>query len=370
MSPMKTIRSLALLALCAAPLAACQEVGLVDDVDLTFDWKQLIGPSDALHSPYVAGSSFSIYVTTAKKQSLTRWTMVSGDEGVMKLGTPTFSDDHESMWVPVQTKSAGIVDLSVFDSADELRHRHRVEVKVPDRIDVLAHGQLLIDHDAEAPTDQPQILGGGTATFLMRYYAGGEQLSGNGALAVTADGAVGAHLEQSFLFEDRDWLQISPDASLTQGSIDLLVAGQPVRSLPISVVPESAIARIELIGEDESHADKGEWLVVLAQAFDASDGFIYGVDYKFTTDGVRAIGNGDLYRYSFDRSKPVMLEAAHAGHTNGVVIRSGGGFVDSTNRIGCGFSPGPASTNGLAGFLVLAACALGLRRRRARSHDI
>jgi hypothetical protein len=357
--------SLVVLALAALPLTACQEVGLVDNVDLTFDWKQLVGPSDALHSPYVVGSSFDIWVTTAKKQSLKNWRLVSGDEGVLKFGTPVFSSDQEDMSVPVQTLRAGTVEVKVHDSADEVRHTHTIEVKQPDRIDLLAHGQLLIDREDEAVIDHPKILAGGTATFLARYFAGGEQLNGNGALSISSDSTADAHVEHTFLFEDRDWLQISPEASLAEAQLGLVVGGETVRQLPVSVVGESAIDHIELIGQDESHVSDGEWLVVLAQAFDTAQGFIYGVEYKFTTDGTLALGSGDLYRYGYKDSKPVMLEATHGEHVNGVLIHSGGGFVDSTNRLGCEFAPSSAPI-GVTPILLLGAFALFVRRRRAR----
>ncbi len=364
MSSTPCVRSLLVLGLIALPLAACQEVGLVDNVDLTFDWAQLLGPSDSLHTPYVAGSSFDIWVTTAKKQSLRRWRMVSADEGVIELGEPVFSVDSESMFVPVRTKHAGQVELSVHDSADEVRHRRVLEVKQPDRIDVLAHGELLIGRETHAPTDQPKILGGGTATFLLRYFAGDERLNGNGAATVAAPDEAGARIERTFVFEDRDWLQLSPDASLQGTSVALVVGGQTVRTLPVAVVDESALTRIELLGQDERDARDEDWLVVLAQAFDSVDSPIYGVEYDFTTDGVSAIGTGDLYRYRVKESRAVMLEATHGQHSNGVVIHSGGGFVDSTNRLGCGFAPG-ASGNGAVAIVVLGILGILLRRRRA-----
>jgi MYXO-CTERM domain-containing protein len=104
-------------------------------------------------------------------------------------------------------------------------------------------------------------------------------------------------------------------------------------------------------------------LVALAQAYDSAGRAIYGVDYSWAVDGQTEIGLGDLYRYTFDPKLPKALAATFDGHDAVAMIHSGGGFVDSSNNLGCSAVPGGAARP-VALLLVAAALALCLRRRR------
>jgi hypothetical protein len=44
-------------------------------------------------------------------------------------------------------------------------------------------------------------------------------------------------------------------------------------------VPQTDITEVRILGENETRARKGEWLVALAQSYDASARPIYGVEY-------------------------------------------------------------------------------------------
>ena len=351
-----------LVGLCAS-LAGCQEVTIVDDVDLDLDWNPLTGPSDALHTPYVQGASFSVWVNTAKKQSLHGWHMTSADEGVMKLGAPTLSTNEEELNVAATARTPGTVELSVVDSAGEVRHRRTVEVRFPDRVDILPHGPLLLGQSDVPSEERPQVLHNGTATFLVQYSAGGEHLAGHGALEAVSAVDIDAHAEKTSFLEDRDWLVIDTQNTAVTGELTLKVAGQTARTLTVDAVAESAIDHMVLSGGDGKDAHTKDWELVYAAAFDAQARPIYGVEFAFTANAVKQEGFGDLYRYQFDSKLPVMLEATHGVHADGLMIHSSGGFVDSTNRIGCMAVPGSAPTSSAAvGFLL---AALYFARRRS-----
>jgi hypothetical protein len=349
----------------AIVLCGCQEVTIVDDVDFELNWDPLTGPSDALHTPYVQGAGFNLWIHTTKKESLRGWTVQSGDETVMSLGTTTLSNDEEDLHLSAKAGVPGRAELRVVDPSGDVRHRHEVDVKFPDRVDILPHGPLLIHRSGVGSEERPQVLHDGTATFLVQYYLGGEQLSGHGGLGVRETTGIGAHVETTSFLEDRDWLVIEASQAGITGELGLLVAGTEARRLTVDTIAEAGIDRMALSGESEGGASDKEWLVVLAEAFDAMGRVIYGTEFRWTADDKVQTGGtfGDLYRYSYDAKQPVMLEAAHGLHTDGVLIHSRGGFVDSTNRLGCSTVPGGASTGSMCSMMALVALLL-LRRRR------
>lgn len=351
------------LALCLLAAAGCQEVTLVDDVDLALDWSPVTGPTDAVHSPYVIGAKFGLWVRTTKDDKLDGWRLESSDEGVLAVGSAALSQDRERFSAAADARRAGSVELRVLDSGGSVRHRHTVVVARPDRVDALPHGPLLIGRDGVASEERPQVLHGGTATFLVQYSAGGEALAGHGALAVSAAGAVQGHVEQTSFLEDRDWLVIDGAAAAGASDLDLLVGGEHARTLTVDTVAEDAIARVALTDPGEADAHDKAWLVTLAETFDAAGRTLHGVEFQFTADGKAEQGYGDLYRYAYAAKRPVMLEATHGAHVDGIVIHSSGGFVDSTNRLGCAATPGGARGSAI-GLGLIVACLL-LRRRRA-----
>jgi MYXO-CTERM domain-containing protein len=312
----------------------------------------------------VQGASFALWVDTSKKQSLHGWHIDSLDTSVMTVGAPVLSDDEQALSTPAVAVNAGQVELHVVDSAGEIRHSHTVEVKFPDRVDVLPHGPLLIGRPNVASEEHPIVLHDGEATFLVQYFNGGEQLFGHGTLGTVPSSDIDAHAEKTSFLEDRDWLVVDASLGGVSQEIGVTVAGAMARMLPIDTIDETQLDHVKLSDEDESHASDKQWLVVLAEAFDGAQHTVHGVDFDFTADAVAQTGIGDLYRYEFSAKIPVMLEATHGAHTDGLMIHSAGGFVDSTNHLGCSSAPGDAST-GLYGVALLL-LVLAARRYSAR----
>ena len=344
---------------CCALLAGCQTSALVDDIDLALDFSPLTGPSDKLHTPYVTGASFDLWID-ARRADVHDWSIVSDDPTILSVGP--FQGSNDRGYASAVAMRAGAVSLSIVDGGGHTQHRSTVVVKQPDRVDVLAHGPLLLDDDAHAAVTAPQILAGGTATFLTVPYAGEERLHGNHALSVVAHEGVAATVAQTSFLEDRDWLAVTAGAGAGASSVDLVVAGQKVRTLDLAVVDEAAITSMQLVGESELHRHDKDSLVVVAEA-SAPAGPVYGVEYDFTVDGVKQSHEGDVYRYSYAKRDDVMLEASHGTLADGALIHSSGGFVTSTNTIGCSAVPGrgPTAPWTLLGVLAV----LVARRRRA-----
>ncbi|MBX3275596.1 MAG: hypothetical protein KF729_35380 [Sandaracinaceae bacterium] len=351
------------LALVAAALAGCHGARLADDIDLELDFNPLRGPSDRLHSPYVAGARFTVYTIGVDREDREGWTVASSDESILSV-----LEERTGGEARVRASAPGTVSLILRDERGDEVHRARVEVLQPDRLELVAHGPLLVRRPELQPpsTDELQVLAGGSATFLVEWYADGDQLFGNEALSATSDDGVRAEPRQSYLFENREWVTLHAE---TPGRHEVRLFANDVltRTITVVVVEESAIDRVELHGEDERGARDGDPLVVYAQAYAADGTPIYGVEYAWDLDGRAQEGLGDLFRYNFDSTRRRMLGAHHDDLDAFAEIQAREGFVDSTNRIGCSAAPGARGPLG-ASLAVLAAAALALtRRRRARA---
>ena len=349
-----------LLALLAT--AACgRTVTLTDDIDLTWDFK--LTPFDRyhqdLHEPYVRGARFTMWASSDDDgDKVENWAIVSSDPDILVIDDSTY--DGYSLGAHVHAVGEGTVDMAVIDDHGTRVGHGLVHVALPDRVELDAHGYLIVGDDKDAPVPEARIATGDTATYLVKYYQGDRELYGNDVLSVVADPQVTAVPRQSFLFEDREWLTLTPNATgLT--TAQLLVDGTHVNDVQIIGVPASDITDVALIGQSEKNHNTGDWLVLLAQATDAMGRRVFGVDYHWNVDGNAQTADGDLYRYEYKKGDYATVEVDRDGHTDVMDIQSDRGYVDNSNKVGCAAAGGGS----------LAGCALVvmfvLRRRRSAS---
>ncbi len=354
------MRTLALLT-CATVLASgCTGIGLADDVDLDWDFAPLIGPSDSLHMPYVAGSSFGVYTNNADADDVFGWTVESADSAVLRV------DSTEDGRASVTAVGEGVATVSLYDADGNFAYDTELEVRQADRAVLLAHGALIIDRpEMQEEWDEIQVLAGGSATFEIHWYDGEERLYGNGALSVVTTGDITVQARQSFLFEDREWVTFSPNSPGTY-DVELRANGVAVRTVRIIAVSEDAVDAVILHGMNESQASQGDTLTVLAQAHDVEGRPIFGVEYTWDLDGEDEEALGDLFRYNYVPGAYAMLGARTTTMDAHVMIQANEGWVDSTNRIGCS-ATGGGSTVALAPMAIgLGLVVFGWRKRRAR----
>jgi hypothetical protein len=346
----------ALLALAAG---CGPEISLTDDIDITWDFGPTFASFDStLHTPYVKGAPVTLFVDSSdNKQSLAGWTVESSDPTVFRIDSVGVDSTGHSVAAKGVAVGVGTAELSVFDD----RHHHQgsgvADVLMPDHIELSAHAYLIMGMDDQAPVDEARVLEGGEATYLVRYFNGSTELHGNQVLSVNAPQAITAEPRTTFLFENREWLSLTastPGAS----SIELLVDGDSMGTLPVVTVPETDIASVVMLTQSEKGRTDGEWLVALAQSFDSQSRRIFGVDYTWDVNGVEQTAEGDLYRYQYKAGDYQMVHASRNGMGDSAQIQSEGGFVDSSNHIGC-------AVGGGAGPLVVLAV-LGVVRRRRR----
>lgn len=348
--------------LLATLLAGCNlhHVSLSDDVDTKLTFFILAsGATEGLHSPYVRGAQFTLYASTDESTGTAEnWQIVSSDTSVLDISSAVRGSGSQ-ISVGATARGAGSAVIKIIDSGGHVLASEPVDVKIPDAAKVEANGPLVIGRpDSAATVNTPSMVASGVATFLVRWFAGGVELHGNGVLNPDSN-SVGVMPESSYLSVQRDWLQLTAPATPGNYQIGLSAGGVYVTQMSIQVVPASDISSISLSGEDESHASLGTYLAVLAQAVGASGAPIYGVEYKFDVDGDNQAGFGDLYRYTYLPGTPKTLTAKMGTMSSNATIHAGSGYVDSTNNVGCS-STGASGTAELVG---LCAAALWLGRK-------
>src|SRR5688572_26049739 len=108
-----------------------------DDVDLSFDFLQLLGPSSHMHTPYVTGSSMNVWILSSDEdERMTGWSVESSDPTVFAVGPP-MRDSSKRLYVRGSSGREGTARLSVR-SPDGVQADHEVEVLAPNRAELMA----------------------------------------------------------------------------------------------------------------------------------------------------------------------------------------------------------------------------------------
>ncbi|MEM1029377.1 MAG: hypothetical protein AAGN82_03460 [Myxococcota bacterium] len=352
---------LAPLLFCLALLTGCDQVTFSDSIDLDFDFS--LTRSDTLNLPYVTGSEMSLFVVGADGAEAAGWTFESSDPTVFRI-----EDDRGGSADCVAVR-AGTVEVSVRDEDGDVVHEATIEVADPTRVTLLPHGPLLVDWEAPVERSGVDVLTDGTATLLVRFFRGDQRLYGNGTLSVGSGPDLIATPETTFLFEDREWLQLTP---LTEGrhEVDLFFDGRRLGALEVRARTADEVASIELRDEPTRDPEEDDLRVALGLARLEDGTPVYGVDFTWDLDGIDQEGTGDLFRYTYDSNATSRLGVAFDGLGAQADISATEGFVDSSNDLGChvaarvgGLSSRPSSTAWSLGLGIMG-CALRARRRR------
>jgi hypothetical protein len=382
MRNLASFASRACLVVVAVALAAgcnnqTQRVTMQDDFDI-----DLFGPhTDDLHTPYVIGAQFSIDVTTHDGSSTVGWTLQSSNPKVFSVGTSpsqpaSATAAPTSFSEPVTAIGAGQATLTVLDGGGKVVDSHQVTVGVPDSVQLYAHGLLLAgDSDDQARVSVARVASGGEATFLVRYFEAGTELSGSGALAPTATGSLTTSTTQSTLATARDWLLVD-GAAPGGGQVSLVVGGQTLGSLPVTVVAAGAIQSLGLAKQDDSHASDGQTLYVIGRAFDDQKNDVYGASYQWSFGGTALSGSQpgvptDVLSYQFKGSASGTVQASLGTLDASTTVHAEASSVavSSTADVGCsvGGAPGAGFTGGAAALGLVAIAAGAVRRRSGRA---
>ena len=250
--------------------------------------------------------------------------------------------------------------------------RRASEVRAPTRVELYAHGPLLVGRPVEKPATGPRSL----PEVKPRSSCGSslaKHALGSGSSRRTRQSGNGTNLDtaavRSYLGENREWLKFA--RCCRDGTVALRAGALKLGELVVNGVDSTAVADIELMGSPTRDADDGAQLCVVAQGYDADGNPVYGVEYAWKIEGSTQAGMGDLFRYTFADDHEVSIQADAIAGADPDALRAEGtisasdGYVSSTNNVGCSITRGrpgwmPAAMLGLG---VLAAAT---RRRRSR----
>jgi len=319
-----------LIALFALVLGTgCGGVHLFDDIDLELDFE--LTPSDDLHLPYVVGTKVRISASDGRtSDDESRWTLASSNAAVLSVD----SQSHGSAQCTAQ--GAGTATIMVYDEDGDLIHESEIEVAKPNRVQLIPHGPLIIGRGGAV--DDIRMLQGGTATYLVRYLRNDERLYGNGVLTPKGGELASARNETTFLFENREWLQID---AVTEGTstIGLSVGGLHLANVPLTVVGLEAVASLELLDDErQDEPEHGDLRTVLALGRDSQALPIYGIEVSWDLDGDGVAGTGDLFRYEYNADVTKVLGAEFGEQRDEIPIHALTGYTDSSNNLGCTLS--------------------------------
>lgn len=348
---------------------------LTDSIDWELNFAPLVGPSSELHSPYVRGARFTIYLEADGQATRPGpgWRIESEQPSILtveKMEATRIGDDERwFLSAEVWARDEGRTEVVVRNGHGDEVMRAPIEVLQADRIDLLWHGALLTGRpEIESAVGDIRVVAGGTATFLARYFRDGRQLSGHGVLGAEPAPGVKAKISKTFLSEERDWLSLTPSGTepqIVQLSADNARAGR----VQVRAVPATEVLSIRLSESQErrDRAKDGDQLVVLAEGLDRQGTTLFGTQPHWQLGGSAELDAGDLFRYEYKSGMRRMLTASLGSMSASLLIDSKGGFVDSTNNVGCASAPaGPpaAATTGMVALLLLG---LALHRRARRS---
>ncbi len=360
---MPRLRLLFLAVFALALFTGCNSYSLGDDIQIDFRLFPLVPipvAVESLHLPYVQGTHVDISILGVDQKDAPHFVLTSDDNSVLTVD----SMDTANAIAHCTAHAPGTAGLHVLQDGSEV-YADTVSVAAPTSARLSPAGPLFVGEpmpfDAGGTTE---VLNGGTATYLVEYFRGDQQLFGNGVLSATGSSGIETMPEKTFFLQVREWLQVTPTA-LGKQQVQLSADGIPLATLTVDSVDPSTVTTVGVESEDPSGANDGDWLVVLAQSFDAKGEPIFGVDYDWNLAGEDQTGEGDLFRFPLDSSQSSTITATFGGHTASTTIEAkpGTGFVDSSNDIGCSASPG-APAGGAAGLALVALGLVAAARRR------
>jgi MYXO-CTERM domain-containing protein len=322
-----------------------------------------------LHTPYVAGSQFTISVGTGAHATNDGWQVTSSNPDVLAL-SPSTTTTTQFQAIAGQP---GHTTLSVVDVNGKVLDTAGVDVDVPTRIQLCEQGLLYAGvPDDQAALSSVQVVNGGTATFLARYFSGSQELWGNNAL--TAKGTPQALARVvSTSFSISDFVQVTGASS---GATTVhLAAGGGTLDVPVTVVDPAVVEHVALLAQSPGGASDGTTLAVFARATDSNGSDVYGSSFSWTADGqvlpgyVDATDPTDLLMYSYHPSSSEQVEAQLGSENASATVHGSPAstYTQSSGDTGCSVGRGGGSgSSAVAGVLVGLAVLAARRRREVR----
>jgi hypothetical protein len=370
MRPLRLLAAAALPFLASLGCSVNQNTASLQDNFATDVFASFFGNQNALSTPYVQGSKFTITVQPGGKNTGTGWRLTSSDPTVMQIGVQT--DPGSDDW-PVVATGAGHATLTVTDSGGKVLDTEGIDVDVPTEVQLCAHGLLLAGYtDDQSAESSVRIVSGGTATFLARYFNGTTELFGNNAVTPTGSGVASATTAAAN-FSVRDFVEVSA-SQMGTGNVSLAV-GQTTNQVSVEAVDPTSVASVALAPQSENKAQKGQIIYVFGRALDGQGNDLFGASFSWQVNGATLPsqqfyvgGPTDLLTYQYDSSQSESISDSLAGYSASTKVHGAPATTQegTTENVGCSVARGVGMDGGAAGAGVLAAGAVVLASRRRR----
>jgi hypothetical protein len=329
-----------------------------------------LGNDNILHTPYVAGSRFNITLQAGPHTTNDGWKLTSSDPTVLQVGATGAANSGAFNAVAA---GAGHTTLTVTDKSGNVIDSADVDVDVPTRIQLCEQGLLYAGYsDDQAALTSVQVVNGGTATFLARYFSGSQELFGNNALTASNTTVALASVTSTSLSAS-DFVEIT---GIGTGMTTVpLAAGGTTLNVPVTVVDPTAVKKVTLAPQSENGASDGQQLHVFARAFDANGADVYGSSFAWSVDGntpsccPNSPDPSDLLFYQYHSSGTENVAASLDGQSASTTVHGtpSSTNVSSSENVGCSVARGVGAggSAGAVGTFLLGLVVLASRRLRS-----
>lgn len=325
----------------------------------------------------VTGSEVTVFATSnlsARDGKEHTYAVTTTTPDLVEVLAPTAKSACGSPSVPVKAKKAGTALLEYADAVTGTKATASLTISDPSRITASSFADAELQDTATRDGQRPPagdltvitLVQGGHTGVLLRYFDGaGKPLRGVRAATFTKPSGLTANPIGS----KREVVELS---AVDAGTLGLDVASGPATlHLEVKVVKPETVASLRLYVQDDRTAKDGQSLGVLARAYDADGGSVYGAPITMALGG-RAPASGDLLRYPFRAGSPVRLDVdAGSAHVYTTVYMDAGNLgaatVGDSHRSLAGCQAGGFGGGGAAGLLALGVLVLARRRRRCAS---
>lgn len=337
-----------------------------EDVDLEENAKPAVTGSDVT---VVASSNLS--PRDGKEHT---YTVTTTTPDLVDVLTPTAKSSCGSPSASVKAKKPGVALLEYADAMTGTKATASLTITDPARITASSFADAELQVTATRDGQRPPapdltaitLVDGGHTGVLLRYFdASGNLLRGAHAATFTAPSGLSANPIGS----KREVVELS---AFDVGAVALEVASGPAKlHLDVRVVKAETVTSLRLFVQDDRGAKDGQSLGVLARAYDADGGSVYGAPISMALGG-RAPVSGDLLRYPFRAGSPLRLDVdAGSARVYTTVYMDAGNLgaatIGDSHRSLAGCQAGGFGGGGGAGLLALGVLMVARRRRRVAS---
>lgn len=352
------MRSLSLLAaLTLVSLVGCKPANdrfyVVDNFS-----DELISSTDQVADAYAVGSELNFdvgrNVTLFGNVEMNGWTLVSSDPAVVELSEVRASEN--SISAEGVALRPGSAQLLVVDSEGDIVHEVSVEVAVPDSVSLVSKLGTDVGSGFE-PTTPQKVCVGSYSAFEARFSASGRSVASAEVLGAEGSDTVSVRVEDSSLWESREWLSVWPTLA-GEEVVSVYASAAPVEDVVFTAVDISEIVGLQVIGNvSAAGAGRDDTVIVGVVGLDAAGSMVLGVTPSWIMpDGTEMVGD-ELSFTADGRTTEVTVRFGVVSTTVTIAGRPTG--AQDSSDIGCA----SAGSVPAAGFALVGLCMVGMRRR-------